>query len=214
MLPGYNTDINHRGRTYHVQTEDTGREDALIETLVFEGGRILDAHRYSYETLSHDEYDPTKITKVMEQQHREMIKLVKTGTFDPDKRQSSAAVSDSADSGYDDQILEILSEAENTDSLRLRFTEQPLFTAGRRHIFTLRAQDKETAVPVPHVAVKVNLVSTFSKPQELWEGKTGEDGEVNVECTIPSFTTAHAAVIIRASSEHGNDRLEQLVKKS
>ena len=42
MVTGYNTDVEHDGRVYHVQTEDKGTDNPMIETLVYRGGEILD----------------------------------------------------------------------------------------------------------------------------------------------------------------------------
>ena len=42
MIVGFNTDIKHRGRVYHAQTEDKGKDNPLIETLVYTKGQILD----------------------------------------------------------------------------------------------------------------------------------------------------------------------------
>ena len=41
MSNGFNTDVEHRGRVYHVQTENAKRRGQAVETLIFEQGRIL-----------------------------------------------------------------------------------------------------------------------------------------------------------------------------
>ena len=48
VLTGFNTDIKHSGTTYHVQTEDKGRGNPLVESLVYTSGEIL----YTRRTLS------------------------------------------------------------------------------------------------------------------------------------------------------------------
>ena len=45
MITGYNTDVRYGELVLHVQTEDKGRELALVETLVYVGGTILHAER-------------------------------------------------------------------------------------------------------------------------------------------------------------------------
>jgi len=51
MVTGFNTDVKHDGRVYHVQTEDKGLQNPIIETLIYMGGEILAARRTSYADL-------------------------------------------------------------------------------------------------------------------------------------------------------------------
>jgi predicted regulator of Ras-like GTPase activity (Roadblock/LC7/MglB family) len=48
MVIGYNHDVPHRGRIYHVQTEDSGRGRGHIFTHVFHAGTIVATHRVDY----------------------------------------------------------------------------------------------------------------------------------------------------------------------
>ena len=41
MITGFNTDIKHNEKVYHVQTEDKGVGNPYIESLVYVGGEIL-----------------------------------------------------------------------------------------------------------------------------------------------------------------------------
>ena len=51
MITGYNTDVEHDGVVYHVQTEDKGLGSPLILSLVYSGGAILASKRSRYEDL-------------------------------------------------------------------------------------------------------------------------------------------------------------------
>ena len=42
VLTGYNTDIEYSGTVYHVQTEDKGQSNPLVESLVY---TVMDAFR-------------------------------------------------------------------------------------------------------------------------------------------------------------------------
>jgi len=82
MITGFNTDVKYRGVVYHVQTEDKGTANPLIETLIYKGGEILGSRRLPYEKLAKRGDEPA-ITKLMEDQHKAMILEVKRGRFDP-----------------------------------------------------------------------------------------------------------------------------------
>ena len=41
MITGFNTDVKHDGSVYHVQTEARGRDNPVLESLVYVGGTIV-----------------------------------------------------------------------------------------------------------------------------------------------------------------------------
>jgi hypothetical protein len=83
LITGFNTDVKYRGVVYHVQTEDKGTSNPLIETLIYKGGEILASRRLPYAELVKGAQDEAAITKLMEEQHKGMIMEVKRGKFDP-----------------------------------------------------------------------------------------------------------------------------------
>jgi hypothetical protein len=83
VITGFNTDVKYRGVVYHVQTEDKGTANPLIETLIYKGGEILASRRLPYADLIKAPDDEAAITKLMEDQHKGMILEIKRGKFDP-----------------------------------------------------------------------------------------------------------------------------------
>lgn len=84
MITGFNTDVKYRGVTYHVQTEDKGATNPLIETLVYKGGEILASRRLPYSDVVKGPEDEATINRLMEDQHKGMIGEIKRGRFDLD----------------------------------------------------------------------------------------------------------------------------------
>lgn len=82
MITGFNTDIKHKGVVFHVQTEDKGMDNPVIESLVYRGGEILGSRRQPYTDLLREGYDEKVVVKLMEDQHREMIEEIRKGKFD------------------------------------------------------------------------------------------------------------------------------------
>jgi hypothetical protein len=82
VITGFNTDVKHRGVVYHVQTEDKGTANPMIETLIYKGGEILGSRRLPYADLVKRGDEPA-ITRLMEDQHKGMLLEVKRGRFDP-----------------------------------------------------------------------------------------------------------------------------------
>ena len=56
MIVGFNSDVQYRRESFHVQTEDKGDNNPTIETLVYHKGEILLSRRLSYtQFLKHRE---------------------------------------------------------------------------------------------------------------------------------------------------------------
>ena len=82
MIPGFNHNVRHKGRVYHVQTEDSGETNPHITTLLYDGGTILARKRTSYADILSSSQRGTVVRELMEKQHKEMLRLLKSGRFD------------------------------------------------------------------------------------------------------------------------------------
>ena len=82
MIGGFNTNVGYKGRTFHVQTEDSGHANPKIVTLLYEGGTILTSTKSSYEDKVSAENLESVVKELMEQQHSAMVQALKAGKFD------------------------------------------------------------------------------------------------------------------------------------
>ena len=83
MVTGFNTDVKYQGVVYHVQTEDKGPVNPMIETLIYKGGEILGSRRLPYADLLKGENDEKQIAQMMEDQHKAVMSDVKKGKYAP-----------------------------------------------------------------------------------------------------------------------------------
>jgi hypothetical protein len=83
VITGFNTDVTCRGLVYHVQTEDKGQDNPLIETLIYKGGEILASRRLPYAEIIQGSDSEKAIARLMEEQHKAMILEVKRGKYAP-----------------------------------------------------------------------------------------------------------------------------------
>jgi hypothetical protein len=79
MLSGFNHNIKFRGKVYHVQTEDGGKENPKVVTHVFMGGVILDTVTFPYDDLVGRPDWPTVLRDRMKAQHLEEIRRLMAG---------------------------------------------------------------------------------------------------------------------------------------
>ena len=107
MITGFNSDVKYRGQVYHVQTEDKGTENPLIETLIYKGGEILASRRLPYKDLIEGDDAEGAISHLMEEQHNTMILEVKRGSYAP-AEEERPALERSEDLSLDEIVLTFL----------------------------------------------------------------------------------------------------------
>jgi hypothetical protein len=94
VITGFNTDIEHDGVVYHVQTEDKGLDSPLILSLVYAGGEILASKRSPYEDLIASGFDEDVLGKRLKRQHRLICAAINAGRLEELKRMSARAEED------------------------------------------------------------------------------------------------------------------------
>ncbi len=96
MITGFNTDIEHDGVVYHVQTEDKGLNTPIILSLVYSGGAILASKRARYEDLIAEGFSDEALSDRLKRQHRLICAAIHSGRINDLKKMSprSADVTD------------------------------------------------------------------------------------------------------------------------
>ena len=82
-LLGYNNNVRHKGRVFHIQTEDSGvNRPHIITHLFMDGGRILKSVKTSYaEHIGNDKLGEV-VKKMMKEQHKAMFTALRDGSYD------------------------------------------------------------------------------------------------------------------------------------
>jgi len=88
VITGFNTDIEHDGVTYHVQTEDKGLDSPIILSLVYVGGTILASKRSPYEDLIATGFSDEVLSERLKRQHRLICAAINSGRIDDLKKMS------------------------------------------------------------------------------------------------------------------------------
>ena len=83
MITGFNTNVRHGGRVYHVQTEDSGRDHPHVISHLYFGGTILASEKCDYAELLEADDLVRQVRRLMEEQHRSMQERLQGGEFDP-----------------------------------------------------------------------------------------------------------------------------------
>lgn len=82
-LLGFNNNVKHRGRVFHIQTEDSGIKYPHVITHLFaDGGRILKSIKTSYAEYLDSESLQETVRNLMKEQHKSMFIALRDGQFD------------------------------------------------------------------------------------------------------------------------------------
>ena len=81
-VTGFNHNVKHRGKVYHVQTEDSGAGKPHILTHLFVGGNILASKKTSYADIVQAGNLQELVKQLMEAQHKDMLRNLVNGVYD------------------------------------------------------------------------------------------------------------------------------------
>ena len=180
MITGFNTDIKHNDKVYHIQTEDKGLQNPYIESLVYVGGEILASKKTSYAEQVKSGVDEKWIASLMEQQHRTMIAAIKRGRLDqpadstklasrptiaqplPEEAGSSpasAAPALSEEKTLDQVIIDYLASEAESEHLELSLLNTVEFFAGSSVEMRVATRKSLSQNPISAAAVEVKVIS-------------------------------------------------------
>src|SRR6267378_8275401 len=211
MVTGFNTDVQHQGKTYHVQTEDKGQQNPIIETLIYVGGEILAARRTSYADLLVKGLDEKEIAGRIETQHNRMILDIREGKYDSRQIRPFGEGIISHKS-FDEVVVDWLRSQAASERLAMRMEGSDGFVEGETARLDLFVGRASSGQGVPGAKVRVKLISTVDKPKTLVEGETDDAGQASLSCSLPLLREGTSALIIQASSGKESAEIKQVIK--
>ena len=239
MITGFNTDVEHGGVVYHVQTEDKGLDSPIILSLVYSGGAILASKRAPYSDLLESGFSEEALSERLKRQHRLICAAVHAGRIEDLKRMSTSSSSSGASIADDDITAETprsesakgaeekepegvqdsrrlspMGELPSEDqSLIVSLLDDHDFRSGDsvsvRVMVTQRSGEFEK--PLNNVAVSLKVLGTTFRPQ-IYSTKTHKNGVATIATQIPEFTSGRAAILVQAVSGSQSTEIRRVVR--
>jgi hypothetical protein len=192
MLFGHNSNVKVGDTTYHVQTEDRGTANALIETTVYFHGRVLYRRTNNYFDLLPLDPDREQALKVrLDEQHLNIIEEIRTGVLTlslPHAEKSSSQTPGTA-------------SAQPSQVLLLELTNAKTWLSGKRAVLQVAVQT-ELCQPVGGASVTARVDGAAEAAE--FSAQTGVSGHVQFEFDMPRLAGADPALVIEAW--HSNAR--------
>lgn len=82
MIVGFNHNVNYRGSTFHVQTEDSGPQRPQLVTLLYHGGTIISSKKTLYSDIIKVDHLEKVVEELAKEQHKGMLRSLTHGDFD------------------------------------------------------------------------------------------------------------------------------------
>ena len=212
MITGFNTDVKHAGKIFHVQTEDRGVNNPKIETLIYMGGQIIDSIKQDYSEKIKDGYNEELINQLMEEQHQKVIRDIKIGKYDTDEDNVTDSLSGK---NLDEVVLEYLLTTTFKDDLVLLLDEEGIdFYEDSDVDITVNAYNRESYQGIPKTKIIVKILSLDTNPTVVAEGYTDTNGKFNAKFKIPSLPEGVFTLLIEGENpEIGKSQIKYIIKR-
>jgi hypothetical protein len=201
MSSGFNTDVRVDERVYHVQTEDRGPHRPVIDTVVYQNGRVTHRRTYDYKHFaSSSEFSPQGLRDRVEEQHRCVIEDLRAGALNGDSPATAAAVAQAEEpeptpAGVQVQLL-------NPESW---------LTAGTVSLsLEIVSRDDNR----PQSAADVEALIEGSLDETRHHGTTDEQGRVQIRFPMPKLGKGGLALVIQVKGKHGTDELRYVMRSN
>ena len=208
MIYGHNSNVKVAANTFHVQTEDRGEANSLIDTTVYCQGRVLHRRTNNYSDLLPLNADRTQALKLrLDDQHAMVMEEIRSGVLQlalpvappPAVAKVSAAVAapSTAQSGG------VGNASGAAAKLEVQILNPKAWLSGK-HV-TLQIQVRENGTGVAKAKVRVQFEGSAEVTD--FTGETAPNGKTQIEFDMPRLSGGDAAMIIRAEAKQAQGQL-------
>lgn len=191
MQFGHNTNVTVGAVRYHVQTEDRGDTQALIDTMVYLNGRVVHRLTTSYKDLLPIDTAKESILKQrVDDQHHAIEGDLRAGKLSLMGPAAPAAAPAPV------AAVPVVAPDNSGPKLKLRIHNATDWLKGKRASLRVGVRDDLGNI-LPRARVTARMEGT-AEPVEV-SAPSGDDGTALLEFDVPKFTVAEPALILEAS---------------
>ena len=197
MVFGHNSNLKVGSITFHVQTEDRGEANALLDTTVYYRGRVLHRRTNNYFDLLPLNEDRQQALKLrLEEQHRTVMDEIRSGTLELPIPPEPAPLPAKPPAPP--------AQATQPAALSLELVNPKTWLSGKHASLHIRLK-QPNGRPVIRAQLQVKFDGADS--HQIFSGQTNEQGEAHIEFELPRFTGVEPALVIRAENNGARGHL-------
>jgi hypothetical protein len=189
MSSGFNTDVRVGELVFHVQTEDRGPSRPVIDTAVYQNGRVLLRRSSNYQDFaSSAEFSAEGVRQRVEEQHRAIVQELRAGVIGATAAASPQPEKPKQSVGIQVQLL----------------NPQSWLSAGRvsLDLEILRRCDRQ---PWPGAAIEAMIEGSAS--QDRHTGTSDDQGRARIQFPLPPLGKGDLTLVILASADGDRDEV-------
>jgi hypothetical protein len=191
MLFGHNSNVLLGTDTVHVQTEDHGASQALIDTTVHWKGRVLYRRTNNYlDLLPLDTATEAALKQRLDEQHRAVIEEIRSGVL--------KLVLEASPLPLAAKVMAMPS------LLKVELANAKNWLVGKQATLELLVRDA-AGNAVAGASTKARVEGATDSPEFLAE--TASDGTATIAFEMPRLSAAEAALVIEAASGNTKGQL-------
>lgn len=191
MIFGFNTDLRVGPTVYHVQTEDRGPGNPVLDTTIYMKGRIVHRRVSKYEDILPDgERSPEAIRAKLEEQHRSIIEGLRSGELKFDAPAAPAAA--------------------DVSTVQVHLLNPGSWLMSGTASLKLEVKSRTDQQPIGGARVLVTLNGTQGPVQFM--GKTARDGKLDMTFPLPRMGGGGMELVITAVAADGEDEIRYALR--
>jgi hypothetical protein len=192
MVFGHNSNLKIGDTVYHVQTEDRGTSHAVIDTMVYQSGRVLHRRANSYADLLPLDSGREETLKLrVNTQHQAVLDELRSGAL----KFAAPQVKPSVDGK---PSMSATSAVGAGDSLGLELLNAKNWLSGKRATLQVHVFRKQDTSAVSGAQV-IARIDGSAEPSQF-STATGLDGKAQLAFDMPRLAGAECALVIEANN--------------
>lgn len=187
MSSGFNTDIRVGDRVFHVQTEDCGPARPVIDTVIYQNGRILHRRASSYEEFStSSQFSSESLRERVEAHHRSVIESLRSGELDS-------------------EIAAAIEQAAQAAGIEVNLLNPGSWLSGGNVSLSLEILRRTDRKPEPGARVEAAIEGALRESRHA--GTCDAQGRATIEFPLPPLGKGELALVIQASTPTARDEI-------
>jgi len=187
MSSGFNTDVRVGPQVFHVQTEDRGPSHPIIDTVVYQNGRVLLRRSSNYEQFAASEaFAADELRQRVEDQHRAVIDDLRAGSLDA-------------------EIAAALEKASRVPGIQVQLLNPGSWLSAGNVALDVEILRRADRQPEPGAQVEAMIEGALQEIRHT--GTCDEQGRVKIQFPLPPLGKGDLALVIQARTEAGKDEI-------
>jgi len=187
MSSGFNTDVRVGDSVYHVQTEDRGPTHPIIDTAVYQNGRVLHRRSLDYsQSSAASDFSAERLASRVEEQHRSVIEDLRSGALDA-------------------ELARAVERANRAAGIQIQLLNPTSWLAGGTVLLDVEVARRADRRPVGGAKVEAMIEGALSPARNA--GTADAQGRARIEFPLPPLGKGDLTLLILAMTEIGQDEI-------